>query len=227
MSDQPDTQRPVPKHKQHSQETDSPEGGEIRTRNSSKRMAADTPRLRRCYHWDLCLYRLLFNAFVQYGVVYVFGKKSTYSPSKKTLNLAYCNIQNSKTVCTNIINVICLVIKTNTKQMWQILCILFWFQVWSFETRTNFLLLIYSSYKWRQISTLNVYVYCRRGTKYRNIFAPNHSNTHSSGIRHNQKRVRHFTPDIFSNKLKTSLSLNIMCMSIRNSIFSHLRVIFI
>jgi len=44
-------QRPVPVNTQHSQETDIPALGGIRTRNLSERAAAD-PLLRKRGHWD-------------------------------------------------------------------------------------------------------------------------------------------------------------------------------
>jgi len=43
--------RPLPDNTQHSNETDTHAPGGIRTRNPSKRAAAD-PRLRPCGHWD-------------------------------------------------------------------------------------------------------------------------------------------------------------------------------
>ena len=45
------TQRPLPDNTQHSQQTDIHVPGGIRTRNPSKRAAAD-PRLRPCGPWD-------------------------------------------------------------------------------------------------------------------------------------------------------------------------------
>ena len=45
------TQRPLPDNTQHSQETDIHATSDIRTRNPSKRVAAD-PNLRRRGHWD-------------------------------------------------------------------------------------------------------------------------------------------------------------------------------
>jgi hypothetical protein len=56
-------------------------------------------------------------------------------------------------------------------------------------------------------------------------FAPNHSNTHSSIIRDNQTRVKHFIPNTASNKLKTSLSQNI-CVWAQEIPFSPTCVLF-
>ena len=49
------TQRPLPDNTQHSQQTDTHASGGIRTRNPSKRAAAD-PRLRPRGHWDRLCY---------------------------------------------------------------------------------------------------------------------------------------------------------------------------